>query len=336
MTSNMIRRCLPVTLLIAIAVATRGSGAEKADSAVKKADPTPTAEEIVGWISQLDDSRYLTREQATQRLLDAGGAALDSLLAAANGERPEPADRAVWIMRRLARSRDNEQSIAALERMVQLRGRPMLVEMAEVELDERSIAACQARLTQLGAEIAMEATPLDGVTIVPLLRVRLGEKWRGTSADLRAIAQLRRQLYFRFEGKAVDNEVAKLFEDKERLAVLQFKNSKVTPAAVDALKARHPDAIVYVRGQALLGVTAANNPAGAMVIGVERDTAAHNAGIVAGDVIASMDGQTLPDFDRLTAHIAQHEPGETVEVEIVRGDERKKLSVTLGSWAGRE
>jgi S1-C subfamily serine protease len=49
-----------------------------------------------------------------------------------------------------------------------------------------------------------------------------------------------------------------------------------------------------------------------------------------------MNGHTLPDFDRLTARIAQHQPGETVEVEIMRGNERKKLSVTLGSWAGHE
>jgi hypothetical protein len=326
----------PIVLLIAHALATLGIAAEKADSQAESARSTPSTEDIANWISQLDDSRYLTREQATRQLLDAGGSALDPLLAAANGKRPEPADRAVWIMRRLARSRDNEQSIAALERMVQLRGRPVLVERAELELDERSIAACQARLTPLGAEIVIEAAPLDGMTIVPLLHVRLGEKWRGTPADLRDIAQLRRQLYFRFEGQAVDNEIAKLFEGKERLAFVQFLKTKVTPEAVDALKARHRDAMIHVRGQALLGVEAANHPSGALVNRVPPGTAADNAGIAAGDVIVSMDGHTLPDFDRLTARIAQHQPGETVEVEIMRGEERKTLSVTLGSWPDQE
>jgi hypothetical protein len=332
----MIRRAFLSMLIGVLALTSLGLSAEEVESQTEKQPPTPTSEEIASWITQLDDDRYLIREQATRQLLDAGTAALDPLLTTANGERPEPADRAVWIMRRLARSRDNEQSIAALERMVQLRERPLLVERAELELDERSIAACQARLTQLGAEINMEAVPFDGVTVVPLLHVRLGEKWRGTPGDLRAIAQLRRQLYFRFEGKAVDNDVAKLFEGKARLAFVQFLDTKVTPEAVDALKARHRDAIVYVRGQALLGVQAENHPAGAMVNRVEPGTAAANAGIVAGDVIANLGGHTVPDFDRLTARIAQHQPGETVDVEIVRGDERKKLSVTFGSWSGRE
>jgi S1-C subfamily serine protease len=85
-----------------------------------------------------------------------------------------------------------------------------------------------------------------------------------------------------------------------------------------------------------LGVQAENHPAGVLVQRVEDGTAAAAAGIVPGDVIASIDGHSLPDFDRLTARIAQHRPGETIDVEIVRGQERKKLAVTLGRWAGQE
>jgi S1-C subfamily serine protease len=110
----------------------------------------------------------------------------------------------------------------------------------------------------------------------------------------------------------------------------------VTPAAVDSLKERHPRAIVYVRGEALLGVEAQNHTAGVLVTNVEAGTAAATAGIIKGDVIASIDGHTLPDFDRLTARIAQHRAGETTEIEIIRGEERKKLNVTFGSWAGRQ
>jgi hypothetical protein len=332
----MIRRVVAFTLLAAAAIVPIGLAADEIESDAGNLRPAPTAADIAGWISQLDNDRYLTREQATRRLLDAGVPALDALLATANGERPEPADRAVWIMRRLARSRDNDQSIAALERMVQVRGRPQFVERAERELDERSIAVVQARLASLGAQIVMEAAPLDGMTIVPLLHVTLGEKWRGDAADLQAIAQLRRQRYFCLEGKAVDDEVAKLFETSPKLALVQFLNTSVTPQAIDALKARNREAIIYVRGQALLGVQAENHAAGALVSGVKPGTAAANAGIVEGDVIVSLGGHTVPDFDRLTARIAQHQPGETVEVDVIRGNERKKISVTLGSWAGQQ
>jgi hypothetical protein len=321
-------------LLIAVLAAAPSIAADEAVSATE-VQPAPPAADIARWIAELDDNRYLVREQATRHLLDAGIAALDPLLTTANGDRPEPADRAVWIMRRLARSSDDQLAIAALERIVQLSGRSLVVEKAEMELAERSVIACQARLTPLGAEIVMEPARFDIDHIVPLLHVRLTEKWQGTTEDLRCLAQLRRQLHFRLEGAAIDDAAMKFFEDKEKLAFLQLFDTKVTPAAVDGLKASHPDAIVYVRGEALLGVQAENHPAGVLVMRVEPGTAAAAAGIISGDVIATIDGHALPDFDRLTARIAQHRPGETIEIETIRGNERKKISVKLGSWSGQ-
>jgi hypothetical protein len=310
------------------------AAADEVDSSEAKRAAAPT--EIAGWIAELDDNRYLVRERATQQLLDAGNAALDPLLAAANSERLEPADRAVWILRHHSRSTDSGLAIESLERLVKLRGRPVLVEKAELQLAQRSVAACQEQLTPLGAEVLVQPTQFDITSVVPLLHVRLGEKWKGTTEDLRCVAKLRHQLHYRLDGAPVDDNVVKLFEEKDKLSFLQLYNTKVTPTAVDALKQKHPDAIVYVRGQALLGVQAENHPAGVLVQRVEDGTAAAAAGIVPGDVIASIDGHSLPDFDRLTARIAQHRPGETIDVEIIRGQERKKLAVTLGRWAGQE
>lgn len=299
---------------------------EKLDEA--KRQPAPTADEIALWIAQLDDNQYLVRERATQHLIDAGEAAFDALLAAANSERPEPADRAVWILRRTSRSRDATQAIAALERLVQLRGRPALVEKAETELDERNIAICQAKLAPLGAHLVMEPAQFD--VIVPLLHIRLGEAWRGTPDDLRCIVQLRRQAHYRLEGEAVNDDVVKFFEDKPKLALLYLWNVNVSAKAVDAVKQRHPDAVVYVRGQAMMGVSAETHVNGVIVTMVQPTSGAAAAGVAVGDVIATMNGQPIPDFDRLTARIAEHQPGDTIEVEIIRNEERKKLTVTLG------
>jgi hypothetical protein len=314
-------------IAIALLFATPAVANEK----IKDADRVPpSAEEIADWISQLDDPRYLVREGATGKLIESGTAAFDLLLAAANGEHPEPADRAVWILRRMARSRDNEQAIAALERLVRLRGRPTLVEKAEAELDERSIAACQAKLTPLGAEIVMEPAQFDVTRVVPLLYVRLGEKWRGTAEDLRCLAELRRHAHYRLEGEAIDDTVVEFFEDKEKLAVLYLWDTTVTAKAVDRLKEKHPNTIVYVRGKAMMGVSADNHPGGVRVTSVAATSGAAAAGILEGDIIVSMDGEPVPDFDRLTARIAEHSPGETISVEIIRNDERQKIPVTLG------
>src|SRR5688572_660180 len=83
-------------------------GAQPADQkgSATGSPPTATPEQIAQWIAQLDDNRYVVREEATSRLLETQGAGLDLLLAAANGQRPEPADRAVWILRRLSHAKD--------------------------------------------------------------------------------------------------------------------------------------------------------------------------------------------------------------------------------------
>lgn len=296
----------------------------------------PAAEEIAAWIIELDDAHYAAREQATQRLLTAGAAALDPLLAVANGVRPEPADRAVWIMRSFGRSRDNELAVAALERLVQLQGRPSIVANAESKLAELSILACQQRLSPLGADVGLQLEQIATAEAVPVLTVRLNEKWHGVAADLRQVSQLRQQLHFRLEGAPVGDDMVNLFAEKEKLAYLQLFDTKVTPAAVDAVKKKHPDAIVYVRNQALLGVSAENHAAGVLVMFVQPGSAAATAGILPGDIIASLDGHKLPDFDRLTVHVAQHQPGDKIDVEIVRNEKRMTLKVVLGSRAGQE
>jgi serine protease Do len=300
------------------------------EKAAGEAQAVATPDAVAGWIKDLDDPRYLTREQASQNLLTAGEAALGPLLVVANSDRPEPADRAVWILRRLSKSRDSALSLGALERLVELQNRPTIVAKAEADLADRNVTAVQQRLAPLGAEITMQLEPFQAATI-SVLDVRLGENWHGTNDDLRQIALLKPVRHFRLRGQPIGDEVVKMFADKEALSYLQLFDTKVTTEAVDAVKAKHPDAIVYVRNQALLGVAAENNAAGVVVIQVPPDTAAAKVGIVQGDIIAAIDGKPLPDFDRLTARIGQHQPGDKVEVEIIRNNQRIKLNPVLGT-----
>jgi hypothetical protein len=289
---------------------------------------------IAALIGELDSNRYLVREQATQQLLTAGAAALDPLLAAANGDRPEPADRAVWIMRKLGDSEDRQLALAALDRLVQVKGRPAVVADARQIQSLLREQACQESLAKLGGRMtilgpAIGVMPLE-VGQIRVVRVELGDDWRGTMRDLKCLTQLDQHHYFRLVGPAVRDDAVKLFETKDGLALLQVFESRVTPAAIDSLKEHQPKAIVYVRNRALLGIGGETHPQGVRVIAVQDGSGAAAAGIVLGDVINKMDGKLLQDFDRLTAHIAQHEPGEEVEVTILRGDETLTKRVTLG------
>jgi S1-C subfamily serine protease len=82
---------------------------------------------------------------------------------------------------------------------------------------------------------------------------------------------------------------------------------------------------------------------GALVESVEDDTPAAEAGIrgseidelsgdltQAGDVIVGIDGQPVRSADDVVAAVSGKQPGETVELEIYRGDDRQTVSVKLG------
>ena len=97
--------------------------------------------------------------------------------------------------------------------------------------------------------------------------------------------------------------------------------SRVTPAAADALKERQPKAVVYIRNRALLGIQGDSQANGVRVIQAQDMYGAAKAGILVNDVVTKIDGKSLKDFDRLTAIISQHQPGDVVEVTILRGAE---------------
>jgi membrane-associated protease RseP (regulator of RpoE activity) len=316
-------------------------GEEEAATETPKA---ASAEEIATWIKALDGPQYREREEATQRLLTAGKAALDPLLKVANSDQPEPADRAIWILRNMGRSADNSLALSALEHVVQLRNRPAIVSKAEVELTNRSVTACAERLEPLGADVSMRIENIESGPM-PFLTVELGDKWHGTLDDLRQLIKMQRILRFRLQGAPVSDDIVKMFAEKQTLANLMLIETKVTPDAVDYVKEKHPDTAVYVRNLVKLGVSAEKSPAGMVVNIVQPDTAAANANMAVGDIIVTIDGHPVPDFDRLTARIAQHQPGEQVELEIIRKElvkdkppveKRMKIQPVLGTWPDRD
>ena len=50
-----------------------------------------------------------------------------------------------------------------------------------------------------------------------------------------------------------------------------------------------------------------------------------------GDLIVALDGREVRTFDELLSYLITHKsPGDTVVLTVLRGDERKDISVTLG------
>ncbi len=84
---------------------------------------------------------------------------------------------------------------------------------------------------------------------------------------------------------------------------------------------------------------------GVLVATVRKGTGADDAGLKAatnevtvqgeswpagGDVIVKVDGQPVPTVERLIDVIASKEPGQKIDVEVVRGNSHKTLAVKLG------
>ncbi|WP_238016470.1 trypsin-like peptidase domain-containing protein [Dactylosporangium sp. AC04546] len=72
------------------------------------------------------------------------------------------------------------------------------------------------------------------------------------------------------------------------------------------------------------------NPAGgARLASVEANGPAASGGLKSGDVILAVNGKPIEEFWDLTALVRKYAPGDTVEIQYLRGTTREKTSVTL-------
>ena len=57
---------------------------------------------------------------------------------------------------------------------------------------------------------------------------------------------------------------------------------------------------------------------------------ASKAGLRAGDIVHNINDKNVPDLRTLHIVIAQHEPGETITIRLIRGQDRLTRKLTLG------
>ena len=100
----------PVAILAQTVTQSPPPGSSEADPK----DLPPATDEIAQWIEQLDSDRYLPREEATQKLVAARAAAFGALLEVANGDKPEPADRAIWALQQGAGNDDENVQLSLI------------------------------------------------------------------------------------------------------------------------------------------------------------------------------------------------------------------------------
>jgi len=78
------------------------------------------------------------------------------------------------------------------------------------------------------------------------------------------------------------------------------------------------------------------NRKGALVPQVEAGSAADKAGILAGDVIISIDGEMIQKAHDLPIRVARHTPGDKVKIGLIRNGKRKTITVKVESMLDEE
>lgn len=83
-------------------------------------------------------------------------------------------------------------------------------------------------------------------------------------------------------------------------------------------------------GVSLSGDVATEGQAGAVIDEVFEGSGAETAEIQPGDVIIALDGVPVRGGDDLQAQVRAHQPGETVDLLVIRDDEEITITATLG------
>jgi S1-C subfamily serine protease len=78
-----------------------------------------------------------------------------------------------------------------------------------------------------------------------------------------------------------------------------------------------------------LGIGGQDTPAGVEVTGVAPGSPAEQAGLREGDVITTIDGNSVGSIDELAAGVANHQPGDTVNLTVVRAGDTIQLTAAL-------
>jgi serine protease Do len=69
---------------------------------------------------------------------------------------------------------------------------------------------------------------------------------------------------------------------------------------------------------------------GLRLTGVRAGSPADSAGLKAGDIVVQLDGKDVTDLQSYSDALYSHQPGDEVDIVVLRNGERVKLRAKLG------
>ncbi len=297
-------------------------------------DPESTS--IAQLIIDLDADRYSIREAASQQLLARGKAAISQLVSAAEGQNVEVAARAAGALEDLWNNGDPEDSLAALQAMAHLDNQVAFSRRAREAVAKQKQIEAVAHLRGLGARTTDSTTRQPGQPEQPNLIdpnwIVFGESWKGAGEDLKRLTDIQSLQRVSFYSAPVTREEVAVLAAVPGISRLELYGTGLGEEDVAAIRGMLLGVSVDVRSGALLGVSGDVAAGVARINGVEPKSAAEQAGLKPGDVIAEVDGDDVSDFAELTTKIGTCQPGETADLVVFRDGQRLEIEVKFGQW----
>ena len=317
---------LCVLLQAVAALASTGAMASEAD--------------VARWIAELDSGHYSVRESATASLVEAGIPAFDSLLVAANGDRAEVTERAVWILEQAATYVPPEGETKGPDwKLVQ---KEALLRLSELETKPAIKAAAVARLALIEHYLAIgEIARLGGryrekgidekLGMTLDTRIELDENWKGGDSGLEQVAKVLDARLVKLVRAPVTAAAIEKLGSMKSLQEIQLYAMDVSDAELTGLKAALPGISIDRRRGALLGVSG-ERIGSSKVSHVTPGSAAAVAGIIKDDVVTKINDTSVNTFQELTAEVSRYQAGDEVTIELKRGSRTLTKQVTFGGF----
>ncbi|WP_405237482.1 PDZ domain-containing protein [Lentisalinibacter orientalis] len=192
------------------------------------------------------------------------------------------------------------------------------------------------KTTIAGPGMLVLALGLSGLAAPAAAQESAAEAEREEAAERRVIIREERRAADEARSAA---ETERLRAAEERLAAAEERLAEAAREIAEITSGVVPGAVEYARGviasarRPVLGVSIGGGAGegegpveGVEVLGVSPGSAAAEAGIRAGDVLTAVDGESLAAEDpaaanrRLLQALAEREPGDTIDIELRRGD----------------
>lgn len=306
--------------------------------ALATAAEPPSAEQITSWIDTLGSPQFSQREAATRSLIEAGPVALGPLQTAIGSGDLEVSSRAIEIARTMLASDDQDVAAAAEQFLDAVAGGEdaSVAGLAEATLDFHAVGladAARVTLQGLGMKLVrgLLATGQQG------MHATFDAGWHGTSDDLRLLLRLPGLMTVSVHGVPVDDKGLAVIGRLRRAARIELYGTGLDEEQVETLAEKLPDTHIELRKGGKLGVAGHPNAVPCHITMVQPGSAADTAGLQVGDIVATVAGKPIRNFEELTAAIGTHGPGEKLELEIIRGqpgapEERLTRTIELDGW----